>query len=108
MLSNASKTHESFFSSAANEVTGSLDKKYSGLRDYFNLKETNRQLAFENAQLRNALKSNFPVLETGKIAVTDSLVKDTLGRFRKYTYLPGQSNWEYRYPAVELPHARKG
>lgn len=90
MLSNASKTHESFFSSAANEVTGGINKRYSGLRDYFNLKETNRQLAFENAQLRNALKLNFPVAETGKITVTDSLVKDTSGHFRKYTYLPAK------------------
>ena len=90
MLSNASKTHESFFSSAANEVTGGIDKRYSGLRDYFGLKETNRQLAEENSRLRNALAVNFSTLENGQQIVSDSLVKDTLGRIRKYTYLPAK------------------
>ncbi len=90
MLSSSSKTHETFFSSAANEVTGSIDKRYSGLRDYFNLKETNRQLAEENSRLRNTLAVNFPVIENGQKIVTDSLLKDTLGRARKYTYLPAK------------------
>jgi rod shape-determining protein MreC len=59
MLSSASQDTPVFFSSAANEVTGGINKRYSGLRDYFGLKETNRQLAEENARLRNMLASNF-------------------------------------------------
>ncbi len=90
LLSSASKTHESFFSSGANEITGSINKKYSGLKDFFGLKETNRLLAEENARLRNALSINFPVIEKGKKIVIDSLVRDSLGHFRKYTYLPAK------------------
>ncbi len=90
LLSNASKSHETFFSSAANEVTGNFDKYYDNFRSYFGLKETNRLLAAENAKLRNQLAANFFADNSGKIQVTDSLVKDSLSRVRKFTYLPAQ------------------
>lgn len=88
MLSNASKTHESFFYSAVNEVAGNINKRYSGLREYFTLKETNRILAAENAYLRNKLSADFISPETSRERFTDTLIKDTLGRSRKYTWLP--------------------
>ncbi len=90
MLSGASKSHQSFFSSAANEVTGSINKRYSGFREYFTLKETNRSLTAENARLKNMLASNFYLVTDGKKYVVDSLVKDSTGRFRKFTYLPAR------------------
>jgi rod shape-determining protein MreC len=90
MLSSTSKTHQTFFSSAANEITGGINKKYSGFSDYFGLKETNRQLAEENARLRNMLASNFITPDVSKKEVTDSLIKDTLGRVRKFTWLPAK------------------
>ncbi len=90
MLSSASKSHQSFFSSAANEVTGSINKQYSGFREYFTLKETNRSLTAENARLKNLLASNFYPVNDGKKYVVDSLVKDSTGRFRKFTYLPAR------------------
>lgn len=90
MLSSSSKTHESFFASTANEFTGSFNKQYSGFRDYFGLKETNRKLAEENARLRNMLASNFIVADVSKQQFIDTLVKDTLGRVRKFTWLPAK------------------
>jgi len=90
MLSNSSKTHQSFFSGIVNEVTGSINKRYSGFSDYFGLKETNRVLAAENARLRNMLPSNFISPDNTKKQVIDSLVKDTLGHVRKYTWLPAK------------------
>jgi rod shape-determining protein MreC len=90
MLSSASKTHQSFFSSAANEVTGGINKRYSGFREYFTLKETNRSLTAENARLKNMLASNFYAMNDGKKYVVDSLVKDSTGRYRKFTYLPAR------------------
>ena len=90
MLSSASKTHQSFFASAANEVTGSINKRYSGFREYFTLKETNRQLAEENVRLRNQLSSNFIAPDTSQKQVADSLVKDSSGRYRKFTWLPAR------------------
>lgn len=90
LLSNASKTHEAFFSSAVNELTGGFNKSYSNLRGYFGLKETNRQLAEENARLRNMLSANFESPDTNRVVYTDTLFKDTLGRARKFTYLPAR------------------
>lgn len=90
MLSSSSKTHETFFASAANEVTGGINKKYSGFSDYFRLKETNRQLAEENARLRNMLSTNYITPDVSKTQVVDTLVRDTLGRVRKFTWLPAK------------------
>jgi rod shape-determining protein MreC len=90
MLSNASKTHQTFFASYSNEFTGSVNKQYSGFRDYFGLKETNAALALENARLRNQLSTNFVTPDNSKQHITDTLLKDTLGRYRKYTWLPAK------------------
>ncbi len=88
MLIKSSKTHDAFFSVRINEVTGKLNSQYSGVHAYFNLKETNRQLAAENAKLRNQLLSNFVAPDSSKKMVVDTTIKDTLNRFRKYTFLP--------------------
>ncbi len=87
MLTRYSKTHEAFFASAANEITGKINKQYSGFSSYFTLKETNRQLAEENARLRNMLKNNFVAPDSSRKFVTDSLTKDSTGRYRKFTFL---------------------
>ena len=90
MLSNASKTHQTYFASITNEVTGNINTRYSELRVYFGLKETNRLLAEENTRLRNLLASNFLPLDSSKIVAADTLVIDTLGRFRKFIFLPAR------------------
>lgn len=87
-LSKYSKTHEAFFSTQANEITGKINTQYNKLNRYFTLVETNKELALENSLLRESLKSNFIVLDTSKITVIDSLIKDTSNRYRKYSYLP--------------------
>lgn len=90
LLTTSSKTHETFFASATNEVTGNLNSRYSTLRSYFTLSETNRQLAEENARLRNQLSGNFQAPDSSRIQGKDSTIRDTLGRFRKYTFLPAR------------------
>jgi rod shape-determining protein MreC len=90
MLSNASKTHQTFFASFSNEFTGGINKQYSVFRDYFGLKQTNQALALENARLRNLLATNFVTPDQSKQHFTDTLLKDTLGRYRKYTWLPAK------------------
>lgn len=90
LLSSSSKTHEAFFSQGLNEVTGRIDKQYSGLQEYFTLKETNRLLSEENARLRNSLAANFIAPDSSRERFVDTLVKDTLGRFRKFTWLPAR------------------
>lgn len=88
LLSSSSKTHETVFAGATAELTGNFNERYSHLRSYFSLRETNQLLAEENARLRNQLSSNFELINNRKIQGTDTTVVDTLGRYRKYTYLP--------------------
>ncbi|MBY0482362.1 MAG: rod shape-determining protein MreC [Chitinophagaceae bacterium] len=90
LLSNSSKTHQVFFTSASNELTGRFDKQYNNWRYYFSLKETNQLLVAENARLRNLLPENFQAADNSKKIRIDSLVKDSLGRIRKYTLLPAK------------------
>lgn len=84
ILSTYNKTHQAVFATAANEVTGSVSKKYNDVEYYFHLKETNDSLAKENARLHNMQASSFQGPDTGNIIKVDSLMKDTMGirRFR--------------------------
>lgn len=86
----SSKTHNAFFAENINETTGKLNKQYSNFYDYFNLKEVNRQLALENARLQNQLKANFSAPDSSKLQVSDTTVKDTLNRYRKFIFLPAR------------------
>jgi rod shape-determining protein MreC len=88
MLIKSSKTHDAFFSARINEITGKLNAQYGGVYAYFNLKETNRQLAAENARLRNQLLSNFAAPDSSRKVIADTTIKDTTNRFRKYIFLP--------------------
>lgn len=90
MLSGSSKTHQVFFSAVAEESTSKFNKQYNNWRYYFSLKETNRLLVEENARLHNALKSNFVSSDTSILLRVDTLMKDSLGRARKYSVLPAK------------------
>ena len=90
LLTTSSKTHETFFGSVANEVTGKINSKFSNLRSYFTLQETNQLLVEENARLRNALSVNILFTDSSRIVIKDSTLKDTVGRSRKYIYLPAK------------------
>jgi len=90
LLSNSSKTHQVFFSSASNEITGRFDKQYNNWRYYFSLRETNEQLVAENARLRNLLPINFQAVDSSKKTLIDSTVRDSLGKIRKYTLFPAK------------------
>src|SRR5262249_49390100 len=47
-------------------------------------------LAAENAELRGLLKQSFDSPDTSAVIKIDSLLKDTLGRIRKFTFLPAK------------------
>lgn len=88
LLSKSSKTHQAFFATKANEITGRINTQYNKVNGYFGLRETNKQLAEENAKLRQLLPSNFVTINNDRIVFIDSTFKDTLNRVRKFTYLP--------------------
>lgn len=87
-LSRYSKTHEAYFYTEANEITGKINSQYNKLNRYFRLVEVNKALAKENANLKNSLATNFVTSDSSKKIIVDTLVKDTSNRYRKYTFLP--------------------
>lgn len=87
-IAKFSKTHEAFFSTKANEVTGVINSRYNGITKYFYLSKVNQDLAIENNRLKNLLQTNIVVSDSTIITRVDTLIKDTLNRFRKYTFLP--------------------
>ncbi|MDB5192740.1 MAG: rod shape-determining protein MreC [Segetibacter sp.] len=90
LLVTYNKTHQATYAVVANEVTGYLNFQYNKVQQYFHLKETNRQLAEENARLRNLLGNNFENPDSSQVTVLDSLVRDTVGRQRKFLWLPAK------------------
>lgn len=90
LLVNFNKTHEATYSNIASEVIGRINLQYNKVQSYFTLKEVNRQLSEENARLRNILAVNFEGPDTTRQAVLDSLIRDTIGRQRKYLWLPAK------------------
>lgn len=87
-IAKFSKTHEAFFSTKANEVTGIINSRYNGITKYFYLSKVNQDLAIENNRLKNLLQTNIVASDSTIITRVDTLIKDTLNRFRKYTFLP--------------------
>ncbi|MFT4155108.1 rod shape-determining protein MreC [Parafilimonas sp.] len=87
ILINYNQTYQVVFSDVANETTGKVGAQYNAVEYYFRLKKTNEALAAENAELRGLLKSSFEGPDTAKAIRVDSLLKDTLGRIRKFEFL---------------------
>ena len=84
MLTQASTSHQTFFSSKMNDATTKINERYYNMRGYFFLRETNEKLAQENARLLNLLGSNIAAPDSSIRIVTDSVYKDSLNKFRKY------------------------
>ncbi len=66
MIANNNYYQEGRMLNTANQLTGSVYQYYNNIFDYFNLKETNRQLAAENAILHAQIDNSF-VKITNKI-----------------------------------------
>ncbi len=90
ILINFNQTYNVVFSGIANEATGKVGAQYNAIEYYFKLKKTNEQLVAENAELRGLLKSSFGGPDTSTLIQIDTLLKDTLGRVRKFRFLPAK------------------
>lgn len=90
LLVRYSRSHEASYAVIASKLTGSINARYNQIQYYFHLKETNRQLSDENARLRNMLGMNFEGPDSTRQAYTDSLVRDTLGRQRRFIWMPAK------------------
>lgn len=104
-ITKFSKTHEAFFYTKANQIIGRVNSQYSGVNNYFKLKEVNQQLSIENNKLREMLKSNEIVFDNNIKEKTDTTVKDTLNRYRKFKYLLAEvvgNNVSEQYNFIQL------
>lgn len=90
ILVKYNKTHQAIFAGIANEATGWVSTKYNNIDYYFHLGETNKALAAENARLRNMLPSSFDNPDSTHISKADTSFRDTLGRIRKFNFLPAK------------------
>src|SRR5882724_3563235 len=61
------------FINSTNKITGNLYTRVSGFHEYLKLREVNDNLARQNAQLRNQLKSSFYVDTLKKHKVVDTI-----------------------------------
>jgi rod shape-determining protein MreC len=87
LIVHYNKYHNAVGSAAMNEVTGRVNKQYSEVNNFLQLKQKNSLLHIENERLRNQLKENFENPDTTTKLVTDSIPYDTLGNKRKWLYL---------------------
>jgi rod shape-determining protein MreC len=69
------------FLNSSNAVSGNIYEIYSGVTEYFGLKETNKKLADENALLRNQLRQSYSYQSNSRATVKDSIHK------QQYVYL---------------------
>lgn len=90
ILIKYNETHEAVYAGAANEITGRINYQYNKVQNYFHLKQNNRLLLEENTRLKNMLGINFESPDSSRIAVLDSMIRDTSGRQRKYIWLPAK------------------
>lgn len=69
------------FLNSSNVISGNIYEVYSGITDYFGLKEKNDKLALENVILKNQLRNSF-----GSQTGSDGPVKDSLYK-QQYVYI---------------------
>ena len=90
LLVNYNDTHEAVYAGVANEITGAVNERFNKVQNYFHLRESNQLLLEENTRLKNLLGTNFETPDTVRTAVLDSLYRDTVGRMRKFVWLPAK------------------
>lgn len=86
LIIHYNKYHTAVGFAAINEVTGNINKQYSNINNFFQLKAKNDSLHIENARLRNQLLQNFEGHDSTSSLHTDSIPYDTLGHKRKWLY----------------------
>ena len=64
LIVHYSRYHNAIFSSASNQLTGKVNKQFSRVEYYFQLKKTNDSLVKANAKLYNKLKADFELPDT--------------------------------------------
>jgi rod shape-determining protein MreC len=79
--------HQAIFMNAAEEITGSLDQRYSTVEYYFKLKKINEQLTAENLRLNQMFRENYEKAGEGGKLVADTVMVDSLRRIQRYFWM---------------------
>jgi rod shape-determining protein MreC len=79
--------HNAAFGNLANQLTGRVNKQYSNIEHYFRLKKANDSLAKAIEVLKNKLKADFELPDSITKTGIDSILVDSIIKYRKYTYL---------------------
>ncbi len=87
VLVNYNKTYEAYFGGSANEVIGRVNTQYNAVHEYFSLRKTNEQLAQQNKELLLLVSKNYAGADTVSVTKLDSILRDTLGRIRKFDFM---------------------
>lgn len=90
LLFSYNKFHRAKGLGIAGSITRYVNSKYNAAEDFFRMKEENRRVHAMNDSLMNLLHQNFVPLDTGAVAVTDSLRFDTTGKARRYLWRSAQ------------------
>lgn len=87
-LFNYNRFHRAKFLGVANEVTGRINTQYNKVEDYFSLKEENKRVHRLNDSLLNLLKQDYSRHDTTAGMITDTILYDTAGLYRRYIARP--------------------
>lgn len=87
VLVNYNQTYEAYFAGSANEIIGRVNTQYNNVHEYFTLRTTNQQLAQQNKELLSLLNKNYGGTDTLSVTKLDSILRDTLGRIRKFDFV---------------------
>lgn len=90
LIIHYSRYHNAVFSETANQLTGKINKQYSRVEYYFQLKRTNDSLVKANEKLYNKLKADFALPDSAIKTVIDSVRIDSMERYRRYQYFPAK------------------
>ena len=87
-LFNYNRFHRAKFLGLANEMTGTINTQYNKVEDYFTLREENKRVNGLNDSLLNLLSRNFLKRDTSLQVITDTVLADTVGNYRRYLSRP--------------------
>lgn len=90
LIVHYSRYHNAVFSKTTNQLTGKINEQYNKVQYYFQLKKTNDSLVTANKKLYDKLKADFALPDTSSNILVDSIMVDSMERYRKYEYYPAK------------------
>lgn len=87
-LYSFNKFHQAQFLQSANELTGQVNIRYKKVENFFALGEENRRVHQLNDSLLNLLTRQYAQVDTARQLVLDTVLSDTLNRYRRYYFRP--------------------